>query len=117
MADDELSNEQLAAGGAVAGAAVEAAQQPGQTPAQARTAAARAARRRAQEVNIQLSEDDAKTLATAIVDEIEARGGFDAPPEPIVAPPPPPANAQPATPEQVQPPARPKSFAERFRGS
>lgn len=123
MADDDLTAEQLAANpgeAAVAGAAVQAAQgEP--DPAKRQGAAARAARKTAREQGVQLSDEDIDRLAKAIsgmtaplvVDEIDVRGGFDAPPEPVAAPAP--ATAGEAG-EQI-PPAQPhkKTFAERFR--
>ena len=109
------TEEQLAAGGAVAQAGVDAAKaEPEQ--AKKKPAAARAIRREAKKAGVDLSEDDAKMIATFVVDEMDSRGAFDPPPEQLKEPEPPAQQYQ----QQQDPPREPEqprsqSFAERFR--
>ncbi|HET7047882.1 MAG TPA: hypothetical protein VFI54_06380 [Solirubrobacteraceae bacterium] len=113
MAEDQLTSEELQQGQAVAQAGAEAAAaEP--DPAKRKQAASRAARQRAQELKIDLTEDHANMIASAIIVQMEQRGAFDAPPEPVAAPAPVAAGGEPVEQQQQQAPVR-KSFAEKFR--
>jgi hypothetical protein len=111
MADTDVTTEQLQAGAGVASAGIEAAgKEP--TPAKARPAAKRAMRAAAERVQIELTDEHLEMIAAGVVDQMEARGAFDAPPERVTAPhPPAAAGEQPAV---AAVPAK-TSFAERFR--
>jgi hypothetical protein len=116
MSDDSLTSEELEKGTRVAQAATEAAaNEP--DPDKRRAATATAARREAEKVQIELSEEDANKLADAIIHQLDIRGAFAPPPEPVSAPPaaPPEQPTQPtAAPAAPAEPHR-QSFAERFR--
>lgn len=85
MTDEANTNEQLVAGGQVAAAGIQAAQaEP--TPAKAKPAARRAVRQKADEVKLELSDDDVDRIADALVDKMDERGAFQEPPEQVVAP-------------------------------
>jgi hypothetical protein len=89
-------------------------------PARRRDAAARAMRQQAQKVRIELDEEQARMIAGYLVDEMEARGAFDPPPEPVAPPPGAPAAGQAASaPAAADMPAEPvkRTWAERFRSS
>jgi hypothetical protein len=111
--------QQVAEAGAEAGAQAE-------TPDQAAEDAKRAMRRKADEVKLELSDEQIKMLADTFVkgtvEEFERRGAFDAPPEPVQPPETPQAPTPPAdqmgTPPAGEPaPApRPRSWAARFMG-
>lgn len=104
-------NDDLVKGGQVAEAGIEAAAtQP--SAAEAKPAAKRAIRQTAKRVQMELSDEDAAKIADALVDAMDQRGAFDAPPEPVTAP-------AGAAPQPQQAPAQPRktSWAERFRSS
>lgn len=108
------SPEDMQKGADVAQAGVEAAAgQP--TPAKARQAATRAMRQRADSLKIEFSEEHAEMIANALIVQMERRGAFDAPPEPVTGPPPAVAAGETQVAAQAPPP-RKRSFAEKFQG-
>lgn len=105
-------------GADVASAGVTAAQNE-PDPEKRPRAAANAIQEAAQAQGWELTDDDCKRIANFVIQGIEDRGGFDAPPEPVAVPPAP--TGEGSLPEQpahaVDPPPAPehRSFAERFR--
>lgn len=95
-----------------------------ETPEQAREDAAKAARRAADRGGLEISDEQIKQLANAVVDAMDARGAFDTPIEAVQ--PPPPAAPAPVGEDPVAPAApvapvadtspKKKSFAQRFLG-
>lgn len=114
MSPDDLTSEQLEKGGQVAAAAVQAGEaEP--DPQKRREAVKSAARREAEKVQIELSDEDCEKLAAVIITQLDQRGAFEPPPEPVQAPPPEqPTPGTVQTPPEAQQP-RKQSFAERFR--
>jgi len=121
-ADPEVSPEQMEQGANVAGAGIEAARaEP--DPAKRPAAASSAIQEAAQAQGWELSDEDCDKIGSAVVKQLEMRGAFDPPPEPV-APPPAPTGAgtlpaQPAAgPDAIDesPAPQRRSFAERFRG-
>jgi hypothetical protein len=109
---------------AVAQAGAEAGAQA-ESPEQAAADAKTAMRRKADEVKLELSDEQIKMLADTFVkgtvEEFERRGAFDQPPEPVHAPDrPPPAPAPPGEQGNGQgdpsPAPQPRSWAARFMG-
>lgn len=97
---------------AAAGAATAA------TPEQAHQGAEDAVRRRADELKLEISDEDAQKIASMTVKMMETMGAFDAPPEPVQAPPaaaapPAPGEAPVVTSSEPAPP-RKRTFAEKF---
>src|SRR5579875_1920619 len=80
-----VTAEQLQQGREVAAAAQQAAREE-PDPAKRKLAAARAMRREAQRVQLELTEEQARMIAGYVVDDMEARGAFEPPPEPVAAP-------------------------------
>jgi hypothetical protein len=108
------------------GQAVTDAASAAPTAAQARTDAAAAAQRVSADKGLEITEDQAKLIADAVVSAMEARGAFDAPMETVAAPPTPtpagdaaaapaPAAAGAAAVAVEQPPRR-RNFAQKFLG-
>jgi hypothetical protein len=112
MTEQQAAMEQ---GAEVAQAGIEAAQaEP--TAEAAKPAAKRAVKQTAARVRLPLTEDEADMIATSVVAQIEARGGFDSQPDPVH--PPPVAVADPSQAQQAQPQAPVKrTWAERFRSN
>lgn len=108
----------------IAASAVTAAQNE-PDPAKRQQAAADALEATSKEKGVPIDKATAQMIARMVVDDIEERGGFDAPNEPVVAPAPPAAAAAPApvgqpavqSPQADQLPQAPvrKTWAERFR--
>jgi hypothetical protein len=121
MAKQDEQLEGLTAGeqaqqGADVAAAGAAAASAEPDPKRKRAVASRAIRERAQDYR--LSEAEADMIADALLDKMEARGAFDSPPEPVIAPSVAAAAAPAAAPaaaDATQP--RRRTFAERFRGA
>ena len=116
----EAERQQAAqAGASVAQAAATAAEGSG-TAEEARANASTAAQQEAARHGLEITEEQANMIATAVTKQFEARGAFDPPPDPVMAPPQPAQPAQPAGEEPVaaQPPPVPqrKSFAQKFLG-
>lgn len=93
------------------------------TVEKARASASKAAQKAGEKRGLTLTKEDADLIGTAVVDAIEARGGFDAPPDAVQAPAPPeaiapaPGEQQPAPGESTQQPAAKRSWAEKFMGA
>lgn len=118
--EDQQKAAEVAQAGAQA--AVDSRMQ-GDSPEQATEVAREAMHDRAQEVKLDLSEEQLNEIAdkmgaalvTGVLSGMEARGVFEPPTEPVQPPAPDNAPPEPTVVEQEGPPRKP-SFAERFLG-
>lgn len=105
--------QQVAVAGAEAGAASE-------TPQEAEENVRTAVRAKADEVGLQLSDEEvdkiAETFAEKAIGMMEQRGAFDPPPEAVQPPPPAPPSPNEAANGDSEGPPRAKTFAEKFLG-
>lgn len=91
------------------------------TPEQASADARKAMREKADQVKLELSDEQIEQIAEASVDkmisQMEQRGAFDPPPDPVQPPPtaPPAPGEQPQPIGQDAPAPRKKTWAERFQ--
>lgn len=109
--------EDMRQGANVATAGIEAAQNE-PDPERRPQAAANAIQEAAQAQGWELTDEDCERIGKAVVGQMEARGAFEPPPEPVAPPPAPTGEGSlPEQPAQVDPPPAPerRSFAERFR--
>jgi hypothetical protein len=128
QAEAAPTQEEMQQGAQVAAAAVEGAKNE-PNPEKRQAAASAAVQREAQAQGWELTDEECNRIGSAVVNQIEARGGFDAMPEPVQPPPAPTGSG--SLPEQpaVQPAHQPhqadpspagaqqrRSFAERVRG-
>lgn len=105
--------QQVAVAGAEAGAASE-------TPEEAEKNVRTAVRAKADEVGLNLSDEEVDKIAEAFAEKtigkMEQRGAFDPPPEAVQPPPPAPPSPNEAANGDSEGPPRAKTFAEKFLG-
>ena len=116
-AEDAAKMQQVAAAGTAA------ATEPGQTPAEATANAREAMKAERDRVQLKMSDEDidevAKRLSAVLTADLEARGAFDAPPQPVGAPQQPTVPDAPGPPNAAEQPPQPpqkRTWAHKFMG-
>jgi hypothetical protein len=113
---DQPSAEEIQKAGEVSAAAAQAVTDA-PNEEEARKAGRKAVRETADQVKLELSDEDANKIVDMLIERMSALGAFDPPPAPAAEAAAAGAPAEETAPEEPPAPPAKRSFAERFAGS